>query len=239
MANLQERIAIFNKDKTDPEKYFVKGSIEQQQLLEGKVIFPIQWMYVPNNCKGLGIADKEVSLKKFFRRALKRDTELSKELYFRNIIDITTDTLFDCCDTLSDTSMEIGNHILNVHQGVDIPLGYWKRDMNICLNRLMLYPFSDHIKIISLKLLQRGASFNSYYGTNNIIELLLKQYPKLLTVDKFEFMLQNGLNINNLSTGNFPLNPTGNTLLSTMTNNIDLDTYIQLLMLIKKYNPNL
>jgi hypothetical protein len=234
---LIDAIREFNMGKIDPEKCFVKGSSERENLLSGQLSFPLEWAKESVNYKGV-INKEGLRSDACFRRALKNDLAFASKLYEKEIIDITTDTLYDCCDISSDTALDIATSILTKYK--NIPLGYWKRSISLCLIKAMFQEFSPKIKLIARELVARGGDINDPYIGSYCIQSLVQQYhrfPKRLTPEKLEFMFQCGLKLNGSfsSTSGTAFLPPQITLESMFTNGIPLDEYIEMLQIIKKY----
>lgn len=236
-VSLPEKIEAFNADKINPGTCFIKDSAEQQALLKGDLTFPLQWATISKHFPGK-MNTEGMSSSAFFRKALKTDKNLAWQLYELEIVDITTDTLFDCCADRSDEAMEIAHSILLYYE--DIPMGYWKRSLSECLIQLLYGEFSGEMRAIAAKLVARGADINTYQTGTHILQILVQRYhqfPQNLTSDKLEFMFECGLSLNKAVrvSSSHAYQPPQQNLMYMFTNGIPIDDYIAMLQIIKKY----
>ncbi len=230
-AQMEKEITEYNKTRTDPAEYFIKGSDAQTRLLEGKVTFPIEWA----KKEIYGISKEGVRSDALFRRALRQEPEFAYKLYEDEIVDITTDILFDCCENPSPISLIIADNFLDSYD-LELAAGYWKRDANMCLRTLLLQPkFSDRMEEVAEKLVHSGADVNNIkmLSGHTIAELFYSIPVSNLSVKKLEFMFKHGLDITLPASSTPSAQP--KSLLDYFTRGIDIDEYIAMLQIIKKY----
>jgi len=240
---VENAVAKYNDGVTNPDDYFVKNSEAQKKMLNGEVTFPLKWAMSSDTHPG-AISKQGVESGRFFRRALKTDPAFAWQLYELEIIPITTDVLYDCCDLSYDVgarkvALDIAESILDCYE--ELPVGeYWKRSITVCLTTLMLREFDAKVQRIAEKLIASGGNINTPHVSTHVLQCLVQQYhahPKNLTPAKLEFMFEHGLNMKSAfsSTSGISFVPPQIDLMYLFTNGIPLDEYIEMLQIIKKY----